>query len=211
MTLFAADWLNWARDNRWQVTFNNRCGFKGDSDTPEEQDTQRTMRWLRESGRPAEERTLSPTATTSRRQTTSIFTRENMARTLVDIVSKNGNFLLDTGLAYNGSIPQIMQKGLLDTGKWIKSHGEGIFTTRYWRVMPGNDPLSYTTTRDVFYIQHLGAPLSTLCIADPVPYFPGDKVTVVGGKNHGKPVPVTWNGIGTLKLGQRDDIPNQGR
>lgn len=30
-----APWLNWARDQGRQVTFNNRCGIGGDFDTPE--------------------------------------------------------------------------------------------------------------------------------------------------------------------------------
>ena len=34
-TIFAAEWLNWARDQGRQVTFNNRCGLSGDFDTPE--------------------------------------------------------------------------------------------------------------------------------------------------------------------------------
>lgn len=35
MTIFASEWLNWARDQGRQVTFNNRCGIGGDFDTPE--------------------------------------------------------------------------------------------------------------------------------------------------------------------------------
>lgn len=34
-TIFASEWLNWARDQGRQVTFNNRCGIPGDFDTPE--------------------------------------------------------------------------------------------------------------------------------------------------------------------------------
>lgn len=35
MTGFASAWLNWARKQGRQVTFNNRCGIQGDFDTPE--------------------------------------------------------------------------------------------------------------------------------------------------------------------------------
>ena len=34
-TIFASDWLNWAREQGRQVTFNSRCGLPGDFDTPE--------------------------------------------------------------------------------------------------------------------------------------------------------------------------------
>lgn len=133
-------------------------------------------------------------------------TGEQIVKTLVDMVSKNGNFLLDIGPTHNGSVPNIMQTNLRDAGKWIKSHGESIFKTRYWPVTAGKDPLRYTTTMDSFYIHHIGAPSQTLTISDPVPYLPGDKVTVVGGKHNGKSVPISWDGIGKLTLKLSDDI-----
>ena len=34
-TIFASAWLNWARTQGRQVTFNNRCGISGDFSTPE--------------------------------------------------------------------------------------------------------------------------------------------------------------------------------
>lgn len=34
-TIFASQWLNWARQQGRQVTFNNRCGIPGDFATPE--------------------------------------------------------------------------------------------------------------------------------------------------------------------------------
>lgn len=34
-TIFASEWLNSARKQKRQVTFNNRCGLPGDFDTPE--------------------------------------------------------------------------------------------------------------------------------------------------------------------------------
>lgn len=34
-TIFASEWINWARDQGRQVTFNSRCGIAGDFDTPE--------------------------------------------------------------------------------------------------------------------------------------------------------------------------------
>lgn len=34
-TFFASKWLNWARSQGRQITFNGRCGIRGDFDTPE--------------------------------------------------------------------------------------------------------------------------------------------------------------------------------
>jgi alpha-L-fucosidase len=203
MTRLAAPWLNWARDHNRQITFNNRCGLKGDFDTPEYKTNNQTVERKWEASRGMDPHSYGYNYQTPDDK---YLTGENITRTLIDIVSKNGNFLLDIGPAHDGSIPEIMQKGLRDAGKWIKSHGEAIFNTRYWKVTPGKDPLRYTTTRDAFYIHHLGAPSGVLSIPDPVPYLPGDKVTVVGGKQHGKKVPVTWDGIGKLSLKLSNEV-----
>ena len=44
-------------------------------------------------------------------------TAEDVVHTLVDIVSKNGNFLLDIGPNFDGTIPQVMQDRLRDDGR----------------------------------------------------------------------------------------------
>ena len=66
-------------------------------------------------------------------------TGNDVIQSLVDIVSKNGNFLLDIGPMHNGSIPQIMKSGLSDAGSWLKTHGEGIYNTR--QMFSVNKPL----------------------------------------------------------------------
>lgn len=133
-------------------------------------------------------------------------TGHDIVKSLIDIVSNNGNFLLDIGPDGEGAIPQIMQKGLLDAGKWIKAHSESIFNTRYWPTTAGKDPFRYTTTSDAFYIHYVATPPKDLAIPDPVPFLPGDKVTVLGGSKNGSPVKTTWDGIGKLTLHLTDDI-----
>lgn len=124
----------------------------------------------------------------------------DIIQNLVDIVSKNGNFLLDIGPMANGTIPQIMQTGLLDAGKWLKSHGEAIFKTRYWTTAQVNGNIRYTTTPDAFYITLLAKPNSTVLIKDPIPYLPGDRVTVVGGNMTGAAVQIAQNANGSYTL-----------
>lgn len=51
---------------------------------------------------------------------------------LVDIVSKNGNLLLNIGPRPDGTITQEQQDVLLAIGKWLKVNGEGIYGTRPW-------------------------------------------------------------------------------
>lgn len=133
-------------------------------------------------------------------------TGKDIVVSLIDTVSKNGNLLLDIGPKGDGLILAIMQNNLRDAGTWIKAHGESIFGTRFWSVKAGSDPFRYTTKDDAFYIHFIGKPPSSLSVTDQVPYLDGDTVTIVGGSRHGTPIPVTWNGPGTLKLALSDDI-----
>ncbi len=53
---------------------------------------------------------------------------------LVDIVSKNGNMLLNIGPKADGTITQEQQSVLLSIGKWLTVNGEGIYGTRPWKI-----------------------------------------------------------------------------
>jgi alpha-L-fucosidase len=58
---------------------------------------------------------------------------------LVDIVSKNGNLLLNIGPRSDGTIPDEVQQVLRDVGAWLKINGEAIYGTRTWRTYGESD------------------------------------------------------------------------
>ena len=57
---------------------------------------------------------------------------ETVVHQLVDIVSKNGNLLLNVGPRSDGTIPEEVQAILRDIGAWLKVNGEAIYGTRAW-------------------------------------------------------------------------------
>lgn len=59
---------------------------------------------------------------------------EELVESFVDIVSKNGNLLLNVGPMADGTIPQGQKERLEGLGRWLDTNGEAIFGTRPWTV-----------------------------------------------------------------------------
>ena len=58
-----------------------------------------------------------------------LISTEKLVCTLIDVVSKNGNLLINIGPMANGTIPEIQKERLEGLGKWLEVNGEGIFGT----------------------------------------------------------------------------------
>ena len=58
---------------------------------------------------------------------------------LADVVSKNGNLLINIGPRADGTIPESMQQCLRQTGEWLRVNGEAIYGSRYWETHKDGD------------------------------------------------------------------------
>ncbi len=73
-----------------------------------------------------------------------------LIQSLCDIVSKNGNLLLNVGPTAGGAIPWPQASRLLEIGHWLRMNGEAIYGTRPWRTADATSPeglaLRFTST-----------------------------------------------------------------
>jgi alpha-L-fucosidase len=104
---------------------------------------------------------------------------------LVDVVSKNGNLLINIGPKADGTIPEVMQRCLRSVGEWLKVNGEAIYGSRYWDAYRDGD-VRFTRKGNVLYAIALEWPDETLHLTS----LAGKEVTKV--EMLGLNEPVEW-------------------
>ncbi len=71
---------------------------------------------------------------------------------MVEVVSRNGNFLVNIGPQADGTIPKPQADRLRALGAWLAINGEAIYGSRSWKVCGQDDEqLAFTTNGKTLY------------------------------------------------------------
>ncbi|MCK0155765.1 alpha-L-fucosidase [Cellulophaga sp. F20128] len=92
-------------------------------------------------------------------------TVQNVIIEMVEVVSRNGNFLINIGPRADGTIPEEQVMRLREMGNWLKINGDGIYGTRYWKENhQEKGHLAFTTKGKSLYAIALEEPKETILI-----------------------------------------------
>jgi alpha-L-fucosidase len=109
---------------------------------------------------------------------------DNLVALLVDVVSKNGNLLLNVGPKADGTISEIQVDRLNKLGAWLEVNGEAIFGSRSWvrssGTAAGGTDVRFTKKGDNLYVLFLSRPESNTLTVPQVRVGHGATVQILG-------------------------------
>ncbi|WP_157431724.1 alpha-L-fucosidase [Actinomadura hibisca] len=134
-------------------------------------------------------------------------TADQLVDSFADIVSKNGNLLLNVGPKADGTVPAIQAQRVRELGQWVDLNREAVYGSRYWTQAEdkgANVPVRFSTQPKAFYATALQWPGERLTLTAPVPVKTGDEVRLIG---YDRPLKWTRDGQGRLVV----EMPAQGQ
>ena len=103
---------------------------------------------------------------------------------LVDVVSKNGNLLLNVGPMPDGTIPDFQKRVLLEVGEWLENNGESIYATKPWRKAEGSSKreniIRFTQNKDALFIHLMQFPEKEEVQIDSINISSNSSVSILG-------------------------------
>jgi alpha-L-fucosidase len=128
---------------------------------------------------------------------------------LVDIVSKNGNLLLDVGPEADGTIPPVQMERLRALGAWLHQNGEAIYGTQPWTRAVGasNEGIDvrFTQKNGELYAILLGKPKQSEVTLIGVAAKPGTPLHLLGYEQ-----PLKWTADGgNMRVALPASLPGQ--
>lgn len=93
-------------------------------------------------------------------------TVESVIHEMVEVISRNGNFLINIGPRADGTIPEPQVERLRAMGDWLRINADAIYGSRYWKVSDQTDEhLVFTTNGKNLYAIKLQKPEEAFTIA----------------------------------------------
>lgn len=108
-----------------------------------------------------------------------IKSKDTIVRLLADIVSKNGNLLLNIGPEHDGTIADWQRQRLETLGDWLAINGSAIYGTTPWTRAEDGD-VRYTVSPRAFHIIPLRWPGPELTVPGDLPVAGGARIRLLG-------------------------------
>jgi alpha-L-fucosidase len=138
-----------------------------------------------------------------------IISLRELVRLLIDIVSKNGNLLLNVGPMPGGTIPDVQVERLKGLGAWLDVNGDAIFGTRPWlqaegRALDGTQ-VRFTRKHDDAFALLMDTPAGRTVTLESLQADPGTTIHLLGREHS-----LTWRNVGNdLEVELGDPLPDR--